>query len=66
MKLKEVKLGKLKALSIYAITKEGQGIEFILTDEEKLMVVDLIDQLHGGVLKVVKRDNLESRSNYDI
>ena len=35
MKLKEVKKGILKDLTIYGLTQEDQSIEFILTEAEK-------------------------------
>ena len=59
MKLKEVKTGRLKDLTIYGLTQEDQSIEFILTEAEKVAVVELINQMHNGFLKVIKRDNIE-------
>jgi len=59
MKLKEIKKGKFKAFTIYAMTQEGQGMQIILNDAEQVFVIEVIERLHGGVIKAIKRDNIE-------
>lgn len=38
MKLKEIKLGKFKAFLIYAITKDGQRMQFVLSEAEQVFI----------------------------
>ena len=50
------KIKQFKAFSIYAMTQEGQGMQIILNDAEQVFVIAMIEKLHGGVIKAIKRD----------